>query len=87
MMEQAESYFVTYAPIIIVVLMFIFKNKIFVTPEQMLLMKEDLIKEIREEYATKEVVNEIKDDIRDIKQNIKEISNLLLRYGKNDLPN
>ena len=34
-MEQAESYFVTYAPIIIVVLAFIFKNKIFVTPEQL----------------------------------------------------
>ena len=86
-MEQAESYFVTYAPIIVVVLAFIFKNKIFVTPEQMLLMKEDLIREIREEYASKEVVIEIKDDIRDIKTNIREINNAFLRFGKNDLSN
>lgn len=78
-MEQVESYFITYAPVIIVVLAFIFKNKIFVTPEQLLLMKQEIKKEVKEEYATKEIANEIKEDIKDIKANLHEISNLLLK--------
>jgi len=81
-MEQMEQYIVSYAPVIIVVLSFIFKNKIFVTPEQLLLMKEEIHKEIKEEYATKEIANEIKDDIREIKNDIKEISLHLFRQGE-----
>ena len=86
-MDQVESYFISYAPIIIVVLAFIFKNKIFVTPEQMLLMKEEIRKEVKQEYATKEIANEIKDDIRDIKRDLHDISNVLMKntaeYDKN----
>jgi hypothetical protein len=76
-MEQMEQYAISYAPVIIVVLAFIFKNKIFVTPEQLLLMKQEIKKEIREEYATKEIAEEIKDDINEIKNDLKEIRSLL----------
>lgn len=79
-MTEVESYLITYSPIIIVVLTFIFKNKIFVTPEQLLRMKEEIKNEIKEEYATKEIANEIKDDIRDIKQNIHEISRIIISH-------
>lgn len=78
-MEQVEQYIISYSPIIIVVLTFIFKNKIFVTPEQLLLMKEEIYKEIKEEYATKEIAEEIKDDIRDIKESLKEIRSYFLK--------
>ena len=78
-MEQVEQYIISYSPIIIVVLTFIFKNKIFVTPEQLLLMKEEIYKEIKEDYATKEIAEEIKDDIRDIKESLKEIRSHFLK--------
>ena len=78
-MDQMESYIVSYAPILIVVLTFLFKNKFFVTPEQLLRMKEEIKKEVKEEYATKEIANEIKDDIRDIKENLREISLYLFK--------
>lgn len=79
-MEQIESYFIMYAPVIIVVLAFIFKNRIFVTQEQLLLMKQEIKKEIKEEYATKEIANEIKNDIRDIKQSLREINTILIKH-------
>ena len=76
-----EQYIVSYAPAIIVILSFIFKNKIFVTPEQMLRMKEEIRKEIKEEYATKEIADEIKNDIQDIKENLHDIRVFIFKQG------
>ena len=81
-MDQMESYLISYAPVIIVVVTFLFKNKFFVTPEQLLRMKEEIKKEVKEEYATKEIANEIKDDIRDIKENLREISLHILQNNQ-----
>ena len=78
-MEQTEQYIISYSPIIIVVLTFIFKNKLFVTPEQLLLMKEEIYNKVKEDYATKEIAEEIKDDIRDIKESLKEIRSHFLK--------
>lgn len=69
-----EQYAISYAPVIIVVIAFIYKHKLFVSPEQLLLMKQEIKKEVKEEYATKEIAEEIKSDIRDIKNDIREIS-------------
>lgn len=76
-----EQYIVSYAPAIIVILSFIFKNKIFVTPEQMLRMKEEIRKEIKAEYATKEIADEIKNDIQDIKENLHDIRIFIFKQG------
>jgi len=76
-MEPMEQYAISYAPVIIVVIVFIFKNKIFITPEQLLLMKQEIKQEIKKEYATKEIAEEIKDDINEIKNDLKEIRSLL----------
>ncbi len=77
-----EQYIISYSPVIIVVLTFIFKNKIFVTPEQLLRMKEEIRREIRAEYATKEAADEIKQDIADIKNSVHEINLFLINQSK-----
>ena len=72
-MEQMEQYAISYAPVIIVVLAFIYKHTLFVSPEQLLLMKQEIKKEVKEEYATNEIPEEIKNDINEIKNDLKEI--------------
>jgi len=73
-----EEKFIEYAPLIIVVLCFFLKNKIFVTPEQLLQTKAEILENIKKEYMTKEIAETIKQDIQEIKQQLNVISEHIL---------
>lgn len=73
-----EQLLVEYAPIIILVLAFIWKHKLFVTPSQLLQTKEDILKSVKEEYATKELVQFIRNDISEIKREFADL-NIFIR--------
>lgn len=66
-----EDKFVEYAPIIIVVLMFLFRNKFFVTPKELSDMKEAILNTVKEDYATKELVQFIREEISEMKQDLR----------------
>ncbi|MBQ6907794.1 MAG: hypothetical protein IJQ28_05395 [Clostridia bacterium] len=73
-----ENVFIEWAPIIIVVLVFLLKNQIFVTPTQLLKVKEEIITQIKNEYASKELAEEIKKDIQEIKDQLQNLTNHLI---------
>lgn len=73
-----ENVFIEWAPIIIVVLVFLLKNQIFVTPTQLLKVKEEIIAQIKNEYASKELAEEIKKDIQEIKDQLQNLTNHLI---------
>lgn len=82
---QYENLFVQYAPIIVLVYLFLRKNDIFVTPakfaEEHAALKaefEKKIDDLDEKYATKEFVNELKEDIKEIKSQLSTLSNYLM---------
>ena len=70
--------FIEYAPIILVVLMFIFQHKIVITPEQLEKKHREILEDIEEKFVSmpaymgfrEQVLNELKrvnDGINDIK--------------------
>lgn len=61
--------------------MFLFKNKIFATPSQLAEMKEQILATVKEEYATKELVQFIREDIAEMKKELKLISDYILTHG------
>lgn len=75
---MTEQILITYAPVIIVVIAFIMKNKLFVTPQQLSDAKLEILNAVKEDYATKEMVQFIREDISQIKQEFKDL-NIFLR--------
>lgn len=75
---MTEQILITYAPVIIIVIAFIMKNKLFVTPQQLSDAKLEILNAVKEDYATKEMVQFIREDISQIKQEFKDL-NLFLR--------
>lgn len=77
------KYFFDYAPLIIVILGFIWQNKIFVTPEQ--LEKRFTIFEhnLEKKFVLKEThdiaISEMKSDIEEIKEKLDKIYDMLLK--------
>ena len=80
-MENSQ-FLIEYAPIIIVLLTFIWKNKLFVTPQQLAEMKLEILTTVKNDYATKEMVQFIRDDLAQIKDEFKEL-NIFLRTNIN----
>ena len=80
-MENSQ-FWIEYAPIIIVLLTFIWKNKLFVTPQQLAEMKLEILTTVKNDYATKEMVQFIRDDLAQIKDEFKEL-NIFLRTNIN----
>lgn len=80
-----ENVFVEYAPILIVVVAFLFKNKFFVTPEQMQLERKGLMKEVEEKFlsllAFHEYEKRMDDNFLNIKDKFEDTSN---RFDKVD---
>lgn len=78
-----EEKFIEYAPIIMIVVMFLFRAKLFVTPKELSDMKDHILNTVKEEYATKELVQFIREDIAEMKQQLKIISDFILTHGTN----
>jgi len=73
---------IEYAPAIIVVLMFFINNRIFVTPAQLLEMKETILKEVEDKFATAESMKDLKEDFKEVKQKIDKIYDILISRKK-----
>lgn len=65
-------------PTALVIIYFLWKERVFVTQAQLLKAKEELLAQIENKYATKELANNIKEDIKEIKEQLKTISDFLL---------
>lgn len=68
--------FIEYAPIIIVVMAFLFKNRIFVTPEQMQKERKNLLEEVERRFlelvAFREYEKRMDDNFETVNRRFKE---------------
>lgn len=62
-----------YAPVILVVLIFLLQQRIVVTPEQLEKKHREILKDADERFATLNQVKDLKDDVKDMKDKIDKI--------------
>lgn len=68
------------AILLILILSFIFKNKLFVTPEQLAAMRSEILATVKKDYATKELAAVIREDISEIKHQLTTISEYIMHH-------
>ena len=74
--------FLPYAPVILVVMAFFISYKIFVTPADLTETEKAILKEVENRFATKEIVNALKEDITEVKKKVNDIYDFLIKQGK-----
>ena len=70
--------FVEYAPIIVVILLFLIQNRMVVTPEQLEKKHREILEDVSKKYATQSIVNELRSQIHEMVDKIDKIYNILL---------
>ena len=73
-MEQ----FLYYAPVIVVVLVFLIHERIVVTPEQLEKKHREIIKDVEKRYATLNSLEDLKEQFCDMKDKIDKIYDCLM---------
>ena len=73
-MEQ----FIYYAPVIVVVLVFLIHERIVVTPEQLEKKHREIIKDVEKRYATQNSLEDLKEQFCDMKDKIDKIYDCLM---------
>lgn len=73
-----NSYVIQYAPIVVLVAVFLLKNRIFVTPEQLEKAHAQILEEVETKFATKEILDTLKEDINELKSKVDKIYDILL---------
>ena len=73
-MEQ----FIYYAPVIVVVLVFLIHERIVVTPEQLEKQHREIIKDVEKRYATLNSLEDLKEQFCDMKDKIDKIYDCLM---------
>lgn len=73
-MEQ----FIYYAPMIVVVLVFLIHERIVVTPEQLEKKHREIIKDVEKRYATLNSLEDLKEQFCDMKDKIDKIYDCLM---------
>lgn len=73
-MEQ----FIYYAPVIVVVLVFLIQERIVVTPEQLEKKHRAIIKDVEKRYATLNSLEDLKEQFCDMKDKIDKIYDCLM---------
>ena len=73
-MEQ----FIYYAPVIVVVLVFLIHERIVVTPEQLEKKHREIIKDVEKRYATLKSLEDLKEQFCDMKDKIDKIYDCLM---------
>ena len=73
-MEQ----FIYYAPVIVVVLVFLIHERIVVTPEQLEKKHREIIKDVEKRYATLNSLEDLKEQFCDMKDKINKIYDCLM---------
>lgn len=91
-LASSQEIVIQYAPIILVVVAFCFKNKIFVTPEQLQQERKGIIKEVEEKFlslvAFREFEKRIDSNFENgskrfdkIDENLEHIKDILIKKG------
>ena len=70
--------FIEYAPIIIVIILFLIQNRMVVTPEQLEKKHREILEDVSKKYATQSIVNELRSQIHEMVDKIDKIYNILL---------
>lgn len=73
-MEQ----FVYYAPIIVVVIVFLIQERIVVTPEQLEKKHREIIRDVEKRFATLNSLEDLKDQFFEMKDKIDKIYDCLI---------
>ena len=73
-MEQ----FIYYAPVIVVVLVFLIQERSVVTPEQLEKKHREIIKDVEKRYATLNSLEDLKEQFCDMKDKIDKIYDCLM---------
>ena len=69
---------ITYAPIIVVVLVFFIQEKIFVTPEQLERKHREIIKDVERRFATIDSCEDLRSQLSEMKDKIDKIYDCLI---------
>lgn len=69
---------VEFAPIIIVVLMYIHQNNIFVKPEHLERTRREMMDDIEKKFVTWTAFNAFKEQVNKIDQNVMDIRNYII---------
>ena len=70
--------FIEYAPIIVVIVLFLIQNRMVVTPEQLEKKHREILDDVSKKYATQSIVNELKSHFHDMAVKIDKIYNILI---------
>lgn len=70
--------FVEYAPIIIVIVCFLLKERIFVTPEQLVKLHAEILRQVDDKFVTKDTLVQIQSSMCDIKDKVDKLYDHLL---------
>lgn len=69
-------------PLIIVTIIVLYQYKIFVTPKDLTETKEEILESVKNEYATREMIKDIKENIAKIEKAIDDIRNYIMNDKK-----
>ena len=69
---------IEYAPIIIVIILFLIQNRVVVTPEQLEKKHREILDDVSRKYATQSIVNELKNQFHDMADKINKIYDILI---------
>ena len=75
-----DNYIINYAPLLIIIITFLLKNKFFVTPEQLEKAHAQILEEVETKFATKEILETLKEDITELKEKVDKIYDILLQH-------
>ncbi len=70
--------FVNYAPVIVVVLMFLIQERIVVTPEQLEKKHREILNEVEKRFATQNSFEDLKNQFTEMKDKIDKIYDCLI---------
>lgn len=70
--------FVNYAPVIVVVLMFLIQERIVVTPEQLEKKHREILKEVEKRFTTQNSFDDLKSQFAEMKEKIDKIYDCLI---------
>ena len=70
--------FIEFAPIIVVIILFLIQNRLVVTPEQLEKKHREILDDVSKKYATQSIVNELKSQFYDMAEKIDKIYNILI---------
>ena len=70
---------IEFAPLIVVIILFLIQNRLVVTPEQLEKKHREILDDVSKKYATQSIVDELKSQIHDMADKVDKIYNILIK--------